>query len=67
MPIKNGSIETVYEVDGIERSGELEKSRLSYTWTNLANLIRTVSSTSLEGGMSPNDDFSGNSVFILYE
>lgn len=58
MPIKNGSIETVYEVDGIERSGELEKSRLSYTWTNLANLIRTVSSTSLEGGMSPNDDFS---------
>ncbi|KAL6963231.1 Rab GTPase-activating protein 1, partial [Sarracenia purpurea var. burkii] len=61
---RNGSLERGYEVISIDRSRELDKGILNHTWNNFTSLIRSASTTSLEGS-SQKDEFSDTDEPII--
>ncbi|XP_065226884.1 rab GTPase-activating protein 1-like isoform X1 [Planococcus citri] len=61
---RNGSLERGYEVINVERSRELDKGILNHTWNNFTSLIRSASTTSLEGS-SQKDEFSDTDEPII--
>lgn len=59
MSCSNGSLKPTYELISIEPE-EPDRGilNLNHTWSSFANLIRSASTTSMEG-ISPIDDYSG--------